>query len=157
MKKFNVFSGLFVALLFVVMAQTAMAQSTIFNIPSTDTVDKGKAYFEFDYLPQAPGFEAGRTTPAYRTTLINPRLVVGGPGNTEFGVNFPTFHNSQSQTFCGTSSTCGYIEPNFKWKFFKNDDEGLAIAGGALVHTPLSISEPVMTPGAFFMEISARK
>ena len=43
MKKINVFSGLFVALLFVVAAQTAMAQSTIFNIPSTDTVDKNVA------------------------------------------------------------------------------------------------------------------
>src|SRR5438309_8482200 len=80
-KRIKVFSGLFVALLFVVAAQTAMAQSTIFNIPSTDTVDKGKAYAEFDYLPQAPGFAAAGTIPAYRTTLINPRLVVGAPGN----------------------------------------------------------------------------
>jgi len=53
-----VFLGLFVALLFALSGPTAMAQSTIFNIPSTDTVDKGKAYFEFDFLPQAPGVDA---------------------------------------------------------------------------------------------------
>jgi hypothetical protein len=53
-KKVRVLSGLFVALLLVVAAQTAMAQSTIFNIPTTDTVSKGKGYFEFDFLAQAP-------------------------------------------------------------------------------------------------------
>ena len=111
----------------VFLASTLSKQ--LLTIPSTDTVDKGKAYAEFDFLPQAPGF------PTYRTTFINPRLVVGAPGNVEVGVNFPTFHNSESQPYCGTSSTCGYIEPNFKWKFFKNEDQGLAIAGGALLHT----------------------
>jgi hypothetical protein len=45
-----------------------MAQSTIFNIPSTDTVDKGKGYFEFDFLPEAPGVDAVAPVPASRTT-----------------------------------------------------------------------------------------
>jgi hypothetical protein len=133
-KSYRVLSGLFVALLFVVAAQTAMAQSTIFNIPSGDTVDKGKAYFEFDFLPQAPGPDTGSTT-----FLYNPRLVVGGPHDTEFGVNFPTFHTSGGNAGCtSTAGTCGYIEPNFKWKYFKNDDEGLSFVGGALLHQPLN-------------------
>src|SRR5262245_13098746 len=70
LKKISVLSG-FVALLFVVTAETAMAQSTIFNIPTTDTVSKGKGYFEFDFLSQAPG------TGSTRTYIYNPRLVVG--------------------------------------------------------------------------------
>ena len=120
-----------------------MAQSTIFNIPSGDTVDKGKAYFEFDYLPEVPGVDAAGAVPSYRTTLFNPRLVVGGPGNTEFGVNFPTFHTSAnvSNSACSSkiaTSTCGYIEPNVKWKFYKNDDAGLAFVMGALLHAPLN-------------------
>ena len=156
MKKINVFSGLFVALLFVVAAQTAMAQSTIFNIPSTDTVDKGKAYFEFDYLPQIPGFDAAGTVPKYYTTLVNPRLVVGAPGGLEFGINFPTFHNSQSVTYCGTSSTCGYAEPNVKWKFWKNDDEGLAVVGGALLHTPINQRTGNDTWGLFYGNFSKK-
>lgn len=120
-----------------------MAQSTIFNIPSGDTVDFKKAYVEFDFLDQAPGFDATTVTPAFRTLLINPRLVVGGPHDTEFGVNFPTYHTTGGVTngACSGSSataTCGYIEPNFKWKFYKNDDEGLSFVGGALLHTPLN-------------------
>jgi hypothetical protein len=137
-KNVRVLSGLFVALLFVVTAQTTMAQSTIFNIPSTDTVDKGKGYVEFDYLPQVPGVDAVGPIPANRTTLINPRLVVGGPHDTEFGVNFPTFHTSASQTPNCASSNCAYIEPNFKWKFYKNDDGGVAVDAGALLHTAIN-------------------
>jgi hypothetical protein len=133
-KTFKVLSGLFVALLFVMTAQTAMAQSTIFNIPSGDTVDKGKAYVEFDFLPQAPGPDAGS-----RTYLYNPRLVVGGPHDTEFGVNFPTFHTGGGNGLCtSTGGTCAYIEPNFKWKYYKNDDEGLSLVAGALLHQPLN-------------------
>jgi len=135
-KSFRVLSGLFVALLFVVTAQTAMAQSTIFNIPSGDTVDKGKAYFEFDFLPQAPGPDVGS-----RTFLYNPRLVVGGPHDTEFGVNFPAYHTGGGNGGCSAATvhaTCAYIEPNFKWKFYKNDDQGLSFVSGALLHQPLN-------------------
>ena len=150
MKKITVFSGLLVACLFVLAAQTAMAQSTIFNIPSTDTVEKGKVYGEFDYLPQAPGFDG------YRTTLINPRLVVGGPHDTEFGVNFPTFHNSASTPYFGTSSTVGFIEPNFKIKVYKNDDEGLTLSAGALLHTPLNQRTGNDTWGLFYGNFSKK-
>jgi hypothetical protein len=135
-KNFRVLSGLFVALLFVVAAQTALAQSTIFNIPSGDTVDKGKAYAEFDFLPQAPGPDAGA-----RTYLFNPRLVVGGPHDSEFGVNFPAYHTGGGNGLCAAASgsaTCAYIEPNFKWKFYKNDDQGLSFVTGALLHQPLN-------------------
>src|SRR5437870_6409179 len=83
-KNSKVLSGLFVALLFVVTAQTAMAQSTIFNIPTTDTVSKGKGYFEFDFLAQAPG------TGTTRTYIYNPRLIVGLGNKAEAGVNFVT-------------------------------------------------------------------
>ena len=133
MKSLKAFSGLFCALLFVLTAQSAFAQSTIFNIPSGDTVDKGKGYFEFDFLPQAPGPDAGS-----RIYLFNPRVVVGGPHDTEVGVNIPAFHQGGGNAACNLSSTCGYIEPNFKWKFYKNDDEGLSFVTGALLHTPLN-------------------
>jgi hypothetical protein len=73
-----------------------MAQSTIFNIPTTDTVSKGKGYFEFDFLAQAPGPTAGA-----RTFIYNPRLLVGVSDKVEVGVNFVTPHNSGG--YCGTS------------------------------------------------------
>src|SRR5262245_18486405 len=74
----------FVVLAFVLVTQSAWAQSTIFNIPSTDVVATGKGYFEFDFLPQAPGPDAGSSIGIY-----NPRGLVGLPHNTEIGVNIP--------------------------------------------------------------------
>ena len=142
MKSFKVLSGLFVALLFFVTAQTALAQSTIFNIPSTDTVSKGKVYGEFDFLPQAPGPDTGS-----RTILYNPRVVVGLPGNAEAGVNFPIFHSSGNST---------YIEPNFKWKFVANDDKGVAAAGGALLHTALNNREGQYSWGLVWGNVSKK-
>jgi hypothetical protein len=105
-----------------------MAQSTIFNIPTTDTVSPKKVYAEFDFLVQAPG------TDVSRTYVYNPRLVVGAPGNLEFGVNFPVYNTRMS----GDSSSNGYFQPNAKWKFYSNDDKGVAMAVGGLLNTPLN-------------------
>jgi hypothetical protein len=105
-----------------------MAQSTIFNIPTTDTVAKGGVYAEFDFLPQVPGFDDSRTY------VYNPRLVVGAPGNLEFGVNFPMYNTRAS----GDSTTNAYIQPNAKWKIYSKDDAGVAISAGGLLNTPLN-------------------
>ena len=59
--------GGLLVLLAALAGQTAMAQSTIFNIPTTDTVTKGKAYFEFDFLPRSPH----RTAPTAFTHTIH--------------------------------------------------------------------------------------
>ena len=102
------------ALLLVLLPQTARAQSTIFNIPSTDTVGKGMGYFEFDFLPQAPGPDTGA-----KIIIYNPRLVVGLPHDAEVGVNVPIYHNSDWDP-----SSLAYIQPNLKWKYYKKDDKG---------------------------------
>ncbi len=112
----------------VAFSGNAIAQSTIFNIPTTDTVTKGKVYGEFDFMPQVPG------TDNSRIYMYNPRLVVGAPGNLEFGVNFPTY-NMRSP---GSSATNGYIQPNAKWKFYENEKAGVAMAVGGLLNTPLN-------------------
>ncbi len=107
-----------------------MAQSTIFNIPSTDTVDKGKAYVEFDFLPQAPGPDVGGMI-----TLYNPRLVVGLPHDVEVGVNFPIFHTATrirrtSRTSSPISSGSSTRTTTWAWR----------PAAGVVVNTPLNQS-----------------
>ncbi len=86
----RVASGVLMSAL-VLVAQTAMAQSTIFNIPSTDTVDKGKVYGEIDLLPQLPGPDAGSST-----LILNPRGIMGLPHDIEVGVNVPIYHNGDA-------------------------------------------------------------
>src|SRR5204862_7856943 len=69
-------------LLVALTGRVAMAQSTILNIPTTDTVAKGKGYFEFDYLGQLPGPDPGN-----RFDYFVPRGIVGVANNVEAGVN----------------------------------------------------------------------
>jgi len=147
-KSFKVLSGLFVALLLLATAQTAMAQSTIFNIPTTDTVDKGKGYFEFDFLPQMPG------TDSTRIYTYNPRIVVGVAKNVEAGLNFPTFHTSGLPS--GSNSNFGYIQPNIKWKYYANDDAGVAVAAGIVWQTPLNQRSGQDSFGYIYTEVSKK-
>jgi hypothetical protein len=105
----------------------ALAQSTIFNIPTTDTVAKGKVYAEFDFLPQIPAPDGSR---AY---LYNPRFVIGVPHNVELGVNLPIYNYTGSG-----SATYAYIQPNAKWKFYDNAKSGVALAFGGVLNTPLN-------------------
>src|SRR5690242_12176908 len=118
--------------LVLVLAENARAQSTIFNIPTTDTVAKGKVYFEFDYLPQLPKPDA-----ADRLHIINPRVVVGVPGNIEVGSNFAMFHTA--------GTTNAFFQPNLKWKFANDDNKGLAAAAGGILFTPINNRDGVDT------------
>jgi hypothetical protein len=135
-----------VALWCVLVAQSAMAQSTIFNIPSTDTVEKGKGYVEFDVLPQAPGPDAGG-----RITLYNPRVLAGLPHDVEVGLNFPIYHYNDS-----SPANFAYIQPNVKWKFFKNDEMGLAASAGVVVNVPLNNTDGQATWSYIYGNISKK-
>ncbi len=124
----------------------AMAQSTIFNIPTTDTVAKGKVYAEFDFLPQVPEADG------FRIYTYNPRLVVGAPHNLEFGVNFPIYNMRSSVD----SLTTAYIQPNAKWKFYENEKAGVAIAVGGLINTPLNYRDTQDSWGLIYGLISKK-
>jgi hypothetical protein len=127
-KNYSIVAG-FLILLLTAFCGGAMAQSTIFNIPTTDTVAKGKAYAEFDFLPQAPGADHSRYF------LYNPRLVVGAPHNFEFGVNFPILQTTVSS---GSVPTNVYVQPNMKWKFFEDEKKGVALAAGIVWNAPVN-------------------
>jgi len=121
----------------------ASAQSTIFNVPTTDVVAKGKAYFEFDYLPQLRKPEG-----ADRLHVINPRLVVGPGGNVEVGSNFAVFHMG--------GTTNAFFQPNIKWKFANNDSQGLAAAAGGILFTPINNRQGVDTFGLVYGNFSKK-
>ena len=145
-RTFTLVPAVCVALSFVLVAQSATAQSTIFNVPSTDVVDKSKGYFEIDLLPQAPGPNAGAST-----MIINPRLVAGLGHDVEVGVNFPVLHNGDA-----SPSSLGYIQPNIKWKFAKNDDAGVAASAGVVVNAALNSREGQGTWSYFYANVSKK-
>jgi hypothetical protein len=113
--------ALTIVLLVALTGQVAMAQSTIFNIPTTDTVAKGKGYVEFDYLGQMPGPDPGD-----RFDYFVPRGIVGLTDKIEAGVNVNMGHTK--------GFTQSLIQPNMKFKFFNNDDKGVAASLGGIAY-----------------------
>jgi hypothetical protein len=130
----------------VVAVQPAAAQSTIFNIPTTDTVAPKKGYFEFDYLVQAPGPDGGE-----KFQIILPRIVVGVTPQVEVGVNVANVH------FGGDAGeTFSFFQPNAKYKFFADDDKGLAASAGIIGYMPINHRDGADSYGLVYANISKK-
>ncbi len=102
-----------------VFAAPALAQETIFNVPSGDILDKGKVYGEFDfaYLWDA---SAGSYTP---------RLVAGIGHRVDVGINV------NGITSPGPSQTTP--TPTIKWKAYDGGKNGWAFMLGDDVFVPM--------------------
>jgi hypothetical protein len=100
----------------------ATAQSTIFNIPSTDVVAKKKVYFEFDFLSHLAKHENG----GFQSYV--PRTVVGVAKGLEAGVNVAI-------TDVGGPKLVE-IQPNIKWQFYSDEKSGVAATVGGIAYLP---------------------
>src|ERR1044072_936299 len=96
-----------------ISVQPAAAQSTIFNIPTTDTVSPGKGYFEFDYLPQLPAPDAGQFQ------IVVPHIGAGVTRQLALGGNVATTHDDEG------GRNYPVFQPNAKHKFLADDSKGL--------------------------------
>ena len=119
-------SGVGVAVLSALInGQDSLAQSTIFNIPSTDVVPKKKVYLEFDFLSHLESHADGGFQ------VYAPRAVFGVGNKVEVGVNI-----SAVDSFAPNQPV--YISPNVKWQFYSNEEHGVSVAAGGLLYTPIA-------------------
>jgi hypothetical protein len=100
------------------------AQSTIFNVPSTDVQAPGKVYLEGDFIMHYASYRDG----GFQT--YGSRVVVGLPGKTEVGVNVYYTRARPGEPID--------LQPNFKWQFYESEKLGLAFATGVLISTPIT-------------------
>lgn len=119
------------------VVSSAAAQSTIFNIPSTDVQAPRKVYLEADFITHFASYANG----GYQT--YEPRVVVGLPGNVEVGVNLAYTRTSSAQPI--------EVQPNLKWQFYSNEKRGLAIAAGVLVSIPVTHRRDGRTTGLVYV------
>src|SRR5215510_7792057 len=112
-----------VAAVFLSLAAKSFGQSTIMNTPSTDVVASKKIYVEMDFLTNYAWQREG----SFQNYI--PRTVIGAPGNIEAGVNVSFTHVT------GEDSPVE-IQPNVKWQFYHNEDNGTAAAVGCILYTP---------------------
>lgn len=81
------------------------AQSTVFNIPSTDVQAARRVYVEADFTAHLSSFETG----GYQS--YGPRIVYGLSKRAEIGINAFYTNTSPAEPV--------EIQPNFKMKFLR--------------------------------------
>lgn len=106
------------------MVTVIHAQQTVFNVPTTDVLNKGKVYFELD-ISAKPNDSAAQN----KFSSFVPRVVVGAGGNVEIGLNITG--NIQP----GRDSTT--LVPVLKWRVYNGGDNGWAIVVGSHAFIPV--------------------
>ena len=102
----------------------ARGQETIFNVPSTDILDRGKVYGELDV-----SFKPTDSTALGHFSSFVPRVVAGTGGNVEIGLNVTG--NVQP----GVDSTT--LVPTIKYKCYQSKDKSVAMVAGSNVYIPV--------------------
>ena len=119
------------------------AQSTLFNIPSTDITATKRVYVEFDVISHLEAHENG----GFRAYV--PRVVVGVAKNLEAGANvalLDTMSPDQPVEF----------QPNIKYQFYNNEEYGLAAAAGGILYTPIANRIGTDTFGLIYTTVSKK-
>jgi len=119
----------------------ASAQSTLFNIPSTDVVSERKVYVEFDFISHLEDHEDG----GFQTFV--PRVVVGLGKGFEVGSNF-------SFTDALAPDQPVEIQPNIKWRFYGG--ESVAASAGAILYTPIANRDGIDTFTLLYGNVSKK-
>lgn len=112
------------------------AQSTLFNVPSTDTLPENRFYVEADFIAKFAKYDKGGfQTYGYRT-------VYGVKRNLEVGANF--FYTRNGGTRNGETAPKEF-QPNIKFQAYQNEKYGVAISTGAIAFVPLDKSAGTRT------------
>lgn len=133
--------GLLMALIFF-CANDAVAQSTIFNIPSTDVVAKKKTYLEFDFISHLESHEDG----GFQAYI--PRAVFGLGKGVEIGANV-SFLDALA------SNQPVEFQPNIKFQPYAGEN-GVAISVGAIGYFPIANREGTDDFGLLYANVSKK-
>lgn len=117
--------ALFVFLCVLNINQTAFAQSTVVNTPSTDIVSEKDVYLEFDFISNYSHHYNG----GFQSYV--PRVVVGLGHQVEAGVNI-----NYTDGFGAAQPV--EVQPNLKWRFYENERRGVAASVGCIAYLPVT-------------------
>lgn len=101
-----------------------MAQSSIINIPSTDTQPEKTIYIEADLFAHFASYRAG----GFQS--YGPAIIYGVRKDLEVGINFYYLREENRATV--------ELQPNIKWKAYNNDKKGVAVSVGTIAFIPLN-------------------
>jgi hypothetical protein len=121
----------------------ARAQSTLFNIPSTDVVAEKHVYLEFDFISHLESHADG----GFQAYV--PRAVFGVGKNLEVGTNVAFLDAAApDQTV--------ELQPNVKYRFYNNEENGVAASAGGILYTPIANRAGADTFGLLYTVVSKK-
>jgi hypothetical protein len=119
---------------------SAQAQTSIFNVPTTDVLPPEKLYVEADYITKPVSYEKGGFH------YFGPTIIYGARKDVEVGINF--FYTKSADP------DEAELQPNAKWNFYNNEDKGLAASIGGIVFIPLKNREGLSTKAMLYTNFS---
>jgi hypothetical protein len=131
------------SVLVLLTCEQTLAQSTLFNIPSTDVVAEKKTYVEFDFISHLEAHKNG----GFQGYV--PRLVYGVAKKWEIGANV-AFLDAQAP------DQPVELQPNVKYQFYANEKTGVQAAAGAILYTPIAHRAGVDTFGLLYSTVSKK-
>ena len=131
------------SLIVLLSGRETMAQSTLFNIPSTDVVAEKKTYVEFDFVSHLESHANG----GFQTYV--PRVVYGVAKKVEIGANV-TFTDALAP------DQPVELQPNVKYQFYANEKNGVQAAVGGILYTPIAHRSGVDTFGLLYTVVSKK-
>ncbi len=111
------------AILLVLGAVTTFGQTTLFNIPTAETLQKGAVGVEGDFIAKPVPFRKG----GYQS--YGYRVVYGLNNKTEIGSNFYLTYDGRKTT--------AQAEFSVKRNVYRNERRGVSVVGGAIAFVPL--------------------
>ncbi|MCY7376154.1 MAG: hypothetical protein LH472_09315 [Pyrinomonadaceae bacterium] len=129
------------ALLTTAVSSAVSAQTTIYNIPSTDVLAEKTAYLEADFLAHFDSYRNG----GFQT--YGYRMVYGLRKKLEVGANFFISRN-------GVRTSPKEFQPNLKWKVYGSERLGIGVSTGAIFFVPLDKSAGTRTFGMAYSNVS---
>jgi hypothetical protein len=122
MKNFNSFAIVLITIF--TLGSGARAQQTVFNVPTADVLNRGKAYFELDVSVKPNDQDA-----LQKFSSFVPRFVVGVGSNVEVGLNVL----GNIQPGADNTTLVGAV----KWRFYQNEKNGWSAFTGCHLYIPV--------------------
>ena len=138
----SLFVALAIGCLVCLGGQAALAQSSLFNIPTTDVMTKRGVYLEADFDTHLTGFERGgyQSYGVYALYGVSRRMEVG--------------LNAYYTRAGGKGSA--ELQPNVKWQLYSGEGNGIGAAAGVIRYVPLNASAGSETMGSVYATVSKK-
>jgi hypothetical protein len=127
-------------ILSVASGRSLRAQSSIFNVPTTDVLPPQKTYVEADYIAHPAPYEKGGFQ------YFGPSVIYGLRKNVEVGLN--AYYTLSSEP------DAAELQPNAKWQFYSDEGKGFAAAMGGILFIPLKNRATTPTKALLYVTLS---